>query len=187
MSLEPIVTEACLCLILKANQFCFPEFGLDVIMNIDRNNSHALQVYAWENENGHGLSSEEIVHLFSSAIHAIEKRSLATLSSITLMVILDRALFECQEQFPILKSVHLEEKSINLAVLLEKNKNFNTENLRNALRHLLIQMLTVLGNITADILSAPLHKTLMTVTYDRKLQIVGSQNSLSAKSNREQS
>jgi hypothetical protein len=117
------------------------------------------------------LPADQLVQLFGCAIQAIEKRSLVTLSSITVSVVVDRALHESKENFPILSEITTGPKGLNLDALHEMGTHHTSEELREALRCLLVELLNVLGNITADILTIPLHRELMEVTCELALKV----------------
>ena len=68
------------------------------------------------------------------------------------------------EKFPILSEVKLINKHPNFQEL-PNTGNHKPEELVEALRFFLIELITVLGRITADILTAPLHKELLKVTW----------------------
>lgn len=157
-------------------------------MTIHRNDTHAMQANAWADKNARGLSSDQLVQLFSKAIRAIEQRSLVTLSSVTVMVVIDRALHESNEKFPLLSEIKIAAEGMDFSDLLEKSDNHKSELLREALLCLLVALLNVLGNITADILTHPLHKVLMEVTGE-SAPVTSEQRSLravnSTKKNRE--
>jgi hypothetical protein len=157
-------------------------------MIVHRNELHASQVDAWEAKNGKGVSAKELPFLYAKAIQAIERRSLSTLSRITMQVVVDRALHEATEKFPPLSDVKLGSEDLDFTDYLNIS-NLTSEELKLPLRELLIDLLNVLGNITADILTAPLHKELMNVTNDRPLTKALSQTLRAmnpAKKNREQ-
>ena len=133
-------------------------------MTVEQNITYAKLVQDWENKNTSGLPLTQRVILLEKAIHVIEQRALVTLSSITLEVILDRVLHQSVEKFPILSEVKLINKHPNFQELLNTG-NHKPEELVEALRFFLIELITVLGRITADILTAPLHKELLKVTW----------------------
>jgi hypothetical protein len=133
-------------------------------MTAHRNDTHAKLAASWADKNGKGLSSGQLVQLFGKAIQAIEQRSLVTLSIVTVTVVIDRALYESKDTFPLLSEIKIESGRMNLSGLLDNSAHHEPEELRKALLHLLIELLNVLGNITADILTTPLHKVLMEVT-----------------------
>jgi hypothetical protein len=157
-------------------------------MIVHRNGLHASQVDAWEAKNGQSVSAKELPFLYAKAIQAIEQRSLSTLSRITMQVIVDRALHEATEKFPALSDVKAGSEALDFTDFLNKS-DLTPEELKLPLRELLIDLLNVLGNITADILTTPLHRELMDVSNDRPLtkalsQTLRAMNSV--KKNREQ-
>jgi hypothetical protein len=135
-------------------------------MTVERNTIHVKQVEAWEKQNSHGLSLENQAQLFEKAIHVIEERTLKTLSSVTLMVVLDRVTHQSKEKFPALSEIKVDKKGLSFGGLFH-NKNHKSEELIEALRYFLVELLSVLGSITGDILTAPLHKELLKVTWDQ--------------------
>lgn len=63
----------------------------------------------------------------------------------------------------------IEASGLSLKGLLAQNENYKTEELRDGLSYLLAEFLTVIGNITSDVLSESLHKELMKVTSQNVL------------------
>ena len=135
-------------------------------MTSHRNSSHSEQVEAWGKKNCENLPSEVIVQIFGSALSAIQKRSLVTLSSVTVLVVADRALHQSKEKFPFLSAITIEPHGFSLTGLVKSDVSAGSQSLRESLEHLLIEFLTVLGNITADVLTAPLHEELKKITVE---------------------
>lgn len=135
-------------------------------MKDDHYITHQELVTLWEEKNTKGLQDEQLIHLYGAGFDAIEKRCLATLSNVTINVVLDRILHEGIEKYPVLKGVILKSSGISLKAFNEKNKYFKTEELIEALSYLLVELLTVIGNITSDVLTSSLHKELINVTYE---------------------
>lgn len=131
-----------------------------------RNEIHANLVDHWYNKNAKGLTPEKLVQLYEQGIHAVKLRSLVTLSNVTLLVVLERALHESTEKFPILSEINADSEKIDLSSTIRENGHHKPEEVQAALRHLLVEILNVLGNITADILTAPLHSELMKISSD---------------------
>ncbi len=129
-------------------------------MTSHRNSSHGEQVEAWDKKNCENLSSDAIVQIFTLALIAIHKRSLVTLSSVTVLVVADRALHVSKEKFPLLSEITIEPTGFNLTNLVRIGVSPAPQEMRDSLEHLLIEFLNVLGNITADVLTAPLHAEL---------------------------
>jgi len=156
-------------------------------MIVHRSEMHANKVAEWEKLNAATVSSEQRPQLYAKAIQAIHRRSLANLSSITMLVVLDRAIHEAAEAHPVLLEVKPSFDAIDFSALF-RSAEFDGKQLGDALRELLIAILNVIGNITADVLTTPLHNELLNVTAERTL-IVPAQKTLremnSAK-NREQ-
>lgn len=125
------------------------------------------QVELWEIKVTQGLNDSQKAQLFCKAIFAVEERTLKTLSSVTLEVVLDRALHQCKKKYAFMSLVKIESKGLNFNELLNSEHFRNpTENLVEALRSLLIEILTVLGNITGGILSGSLYNELNKVQHD---------------------
>ena len=140
-------------------------------MTVHQNDIHTKVVSAWEEKNTKALTSEQLVQVFGSAIRAIEQRCLITLSSITVKVVVDRVLHESTEKFSILSKVSIESAGLDFSALLKMGVDEKTEELRKALHYLVVELLAVLGNITANILTVSLHKELMSVTRESALEV----------------
>ncbi len=136
-----------------------------------RNEIHETQVALWEKKTFTRADARESALLFAKAIQAIERRAFETLSTITVSVVVDRALHETKEKFSILEAITSEREGIDFGDLLGGQVTGNRDQLKNALRDLLIELLNVFGNITADILTEPLHRELMTVTGKTSLGV----------------
>lgn len=137
-------------------------------MTVHRNDIHLKQVEAWESRNAKSVPEKDLPKLYAKAIQAIERRSLATLSSVTVLVVVDRAIHETKAKFPILDRVKTVSNGIDFSALFDAS-DVNLVSLQQGLRELLIELLRVLGNITANVLTSPLHKELMGVTSERPL------------------
>jgi hypothetical protein len=127
-------------------------------------NIHSAAVMAWEKNFKSNYSIEQRIHLLGLAINAIEKRASTTLSRVTLLVIVDRVLHQSREKHPILSCVSVESNSLKFKN--EPTSNDDSKELLDALRFLLIELLSVLGRVTADILTIPLHNELLKVSWN---------------------
>lgn len=137
-------------------------------MSIHRNELHGKIVSEWEKANGKDLSAEDLTLLYAKAIQAVEKKSLITLSSITVLVVVDRSIHEAKLHHPFLTEVKATPEGVNFSRFL-KLTDLSAEQQGVALRELLIDLLNVLGNITADILTSSLHSELFKVNKETKL------------------
>lgn len=132
-------------------------------MNKQQNEIHLRQVELWRKKN-EGLPPRELTLLYLKAIRMVYERSLQTLSRITVGAVIDRTLFECQERFPILAEVSTEEGVPQFAQFIGRTENSEPAVIQRALEDYLVELLSVFGKITADILTKYLHQELMKVT-----------------------
>lgn len=140
-------------------------------MKADQNNIHKELVNLWEEKNTKDLRDEQLVQVYTSAFQSIETCCLATLSRVTVNVVIDRVLHIGSEKFPILSLLTIEPSGLSLKALILNIKNYKTEELKNALSYLLVEFLTVISNITSDVLTASLHKELMEVSSESALKV----------------
>lgn len=133
-------------------------------MNSHRNEAHLLIVKQWDADNATDLQAQDLVTLYALAFHVLCERTLATLSSITVQVVIERVLHEGATHFEVLANVRTQEDGFNFSGLIENHKNYSAADIRSALQNLLSELLSVIGNITAEILTKSLHAELMTVT-----------------------
>jgi len=134
-------------------------------MRSDGDEQHSEQVDAWIAKNAAGLPSEKLVPLFVEAIQAIRKRSLVTLSEVTFGAIFDRALWMSQKKYPLFSEVE-SESSISVDALMAQTGDWTSDQITDAFRFFLTQLLTLLGNLTGHILCKPLHTELFKVTVE---------------------
>jgi hypothetical protein len=126
-------------------------------------NEHALHVDAWLARTTPGLSQEQHCVLFQLALGALWQRAHRTLGDVTLSAIVDRVLFSATEQYPFLAAVRVDAKGTHSDELVESSRSVDPHTLAAGLRLVLVDFLTVLGNLTAEILSAALHAELSKV------------------------
>lgn len=139
-------------------------------MKAVQDNPHQKLINLWEEQNTKGLRSEQLIQLYGTAFGAIERRCLATLSSVTINVVIDRVLHLGLKKHPFFSLVTIEPSGLSLKGLTQKNENYKIEELRDGLGYLLLEFLTVIGNITSDVLNESLHKELMEVTSESVLK-----------------
>lgn len=132
-------------------------------MNVEEGSSHSKHVDDWIEKNVGGVPSEKLLIIFGEAIQAIQKRAGATLSEVTLSAIFDRVLHMSQQKFPLLSNVKIESKGIVLDALAGHASDLARDEITAAFRFFLIELLTLLGNLTADILTKPLYQELSKV------------------------
>jgi hypothetical protein len=122
---------------------------------------HSKTVEDWFEVQAKKLPSQEQFLLLEKAIHAIEERASSTLSSITMTVILDRVLYQSQQEFPILKNAKMDESLLDFTAV---DKTGAPEKFIEALIYLLVELLRVLARLTANIITTPLHNELKKIS-----------------------
>ena len=132
-------------------------------------NDHAQFTKDWLDKATEGLSSQQIVTLVERAIGALWERSLTPLSEVTLCAIFERVLNNTQKKFPLLIHLTLESNGVQFNGLTEKASELDSTKLKDAFQFFFAALLSVLGNLTADILTPALYSELSKVTVrDRK-------------------
>jgi len=132
------------------------------------------QIEQWMATHLEGLPSDQVISCLLDAIEAVLTRTLATLSEVTLNAVLDRVLLQVQAK---------QTKPIKLSI---KNFKFERQELTNemakrpdeviaALRCFLIELFSIINNLTAGILSELLYQ---------ELRKMGSKNSTKISSDR---
>ncbi len=119
---------------------------------------HALCVDAWLERSATGLAPEALLRLFEAALNAVWVRTKTTLGEVTLTAITERVLHNASERFTLLWSLKIEPTNgIQCRELSDRIGSVAPSELRQAVRFVLVELLTVLGNLTAEILTPALH------------------------------
>lgn len=129
-------------------------------MNRDENEQHATQVSAWIEKTIKGQVPEIQLGHFANAIRALRKRTIQTLSLVTWEAIIERALHQSEHEFPILSEIKTESGEIFLSGEFKKFHSERSDKVTEAFRFFLIELLTILENLTAGILIEPLYNEL---------------------------
>jgi hypothetical protein len=82
------------------------------------------------------------------------------LGDVTLMAILDRVLHNAAERFPLLSPLEMDETGVRSDKLRERVDSLPRDQLQEGIRFILTEFLTVLGNLTAEVLTPALHSEL---------------------------
>jgi len=123
---------------------------------------HQTCVDGWLERQAEDLAVPQLIDLFDRALAAVWERAHRTLGEVTLTAIMDRVLHTAVERHSVLSALKLESAGIRSADLAAHVRS--GEELTEAMRFLLVEFLTVLGNLTADILTPALHSELTAVT-----------------------
>ena len=123
---------------------------------------HGAQVSAWLERVGEDLTPDHFLDVFESGFGALWTRSHRTLGAVTIAAIVDRVLYTSAERFPILASLELDAAGLTTRKLREGG-DLTSDQLSRAICFLMVEFLTVLGNLTGDILTPALHAELAAV------------------------
>jgi hypothetical protein len=105
-------------------------------------------------------SAEGLLRDFEQAFAVIWRRALLTLGDVTLMAIVNRVLHNAAERSPMLSALTVHESGIRCQRLRERSTGLRREELEQSLRLVLIYFLSILGTLTADVLTPALHAEL---------------------------
>lgn len=132
--------------------------GIDKEM-VDEN-GHGACVDAWIERAASGLSPERLIEAFEGAFASVWRRAHQTLGDVTLAAIADRVLYNAAEQFPVLTALEIEATGIRCR---EDVASRPVDQLTETVRFVFVEFLTVLGNLTGQILTPALHAELARV------------------------
>jgi hypothetical protein len=114
---------------------------------------------------GRDLAADELLGLLDRAMAALWGRGSVTLGEITLTAILERVLYTASESYPPFAVLEVTEQGVSFAHLMRRGAAA-PEGLPQVVRSVLTEFLTVIGNLTDEILTAGLEEALTRVTLD---------------------
>jgi hypothetical protein len=126
-------------------------------------NDHRTRVDAWMGLVARNATPRRLLEAFEQGFGAVWRRAHATLGGVTLMAILDRVLYNATARFPLLAPLEMNESGLRTDRLREHIDGLDRDQLEEALRFILVEFLTVLGNLTAEVLTPALHSALAKV------------------------
>jgi hypothetical protein len=129
--------------------------------------SHAAHVGAWLDGAAKNLPPAQLVTLFERALGALWQRAHLTLGEVTLTAIVDRVLYTASEKYPFLSTLKVEGSGIRFDEFLQQGAVQHDRHLPKAVRFVLVEFLTVLGNLTDEILTPALHAELSKVALEK--------------------
>jgi len=119
---------------------------------------HTAYVDTWVERLPDTLAPAQMVSAFEQGFAALWRRSESTLGDVTVSAIADRVLHDVSVEVPLLASLKVKEGiGVEFDALRRQVKPEDVEQLRAGMRATLIQFLTVMGHLTADILTPALH------------------------------
>jgi len=125
---------------------------------------HARYVDAWLDGAVKTPAPAQLITLFERALGALWQRTEVTLGEVTLTAIVDRVLYAASEHYPFLSTLTVKRAGISFDGL--RSQGAHDTNLREALRLVLVEFLTVLGHLTDEILTPALHAELARVALE---------------------
>jgi hypothetical protein len=121
--------------------------------------SHAAVVDAWIARSLHGSASADVLELFRAAFEGLWYRAATTLGSATLIAIAERVLATVAANHPFLLAISSRPNTDSRwkQQLHDRLSAVPVPELIAGLRFTLIELLTILGRLTAEILTLELH------------------------------
>src|ERR1041384_6431546 len=95
------------------------------------------------------VSQDQLARLFERAMSALWHRTYSALGDITVAAIVDRVLYNAAEKFPSLRSLKLDASGINFAEFRHHARSISDRELKEAIQFVLVELLTVVGNLSA--------------------------------------
>jgi hypothetical protein len=125
---------------------------------------HEACVDAWLEQSAHDHSPDVLLGLFEAALGKLWARTTTTLGEVTLTAIAERVLYTVSETFPLFSSLEVEAIGrVSFHELRQRAGSVSGAELMAGIRFTLVELLTVLGHLTAEILTPDLHAVLSSV------------------------
>lgn len=121
---------------------------------------HSACVDIWMKHVITGLPPGRALQTFAHAFNALWLRAHRTLGEVTLTAIVDRVLYTAAGSFPFLAGFQVGANGLCAADDLGFVHGLQEKQVTSAIRFVLVEFLTVLGSLTAEILSPALHAEL---------------------------
>ena len=128
---------------------------------------HGACVNAWMDRAAKGLPPERLLQVFEQGFTALWGRANRTLGDVTLMAIVDRVLCVATGRYPFLASLQVDAAGLRCNEFRKHVRGLPRDELEKAVGFVLVEFLTVLGNLTAEILTPALHSELSKITSEQ--------------------
>jgi hypothetical protein len=134
--------------------------------SVSHEQGHSAAVDAWIKQAIDGAAPGEVVELFRVAIETLWGRTVTTLGSVTLIAIAERVLSTATTRYSFLSVINPRPNGDSRwkQQLRDRLLQVPRPELIKGLRFAFIELLTVVGRLTAEILSPDLHAVLLEVT-----------------------
>jgi hypothetical protein len=126
----------------------------------EETNGHATLVAAWFERVCAGHPPASQLELLERAFEALWARVRPTLGEVTLAAIAERVFYDAGERFPLFESVEVGLTGVRFEGARGRAGEARADELGAAVRFVLTTFLTVLGHLTAEVLTPGLHATL---------------------------
>jgi hypothetical protein len=125
----------------------------------DEKSHHHARVDAWM-ARVTNVPPERLFEAFERSFGAMWRRAYLTLGDVTLIAILDRVLYTAAERFPLFSSLEVNAKGLHSDKFRAIADDSSRDDLAEGIRFVLVEFLTVLGNLTGEVLTPALHAEL---------------------------
>jgi hypothetical protein len=121
---------------------------------------HSAFVTAWLAEATAGLSPEQVLDLAEEALNRLWRRVNLSIGVLTLQAILDRAIFVSADLWPPIGRIRVDATGVHCRDLRQDADAETAATMIAGFRGLFITLLTILSDLTADMLTTALYQTL---------------------------
>jgi hypothetical protein len=129
-------------------------------VKLRRENSHTAHVKDWLDRAAADLTPAEQLRVFELGFATLMEGARPTLGEVTLRAIAERVLHYAAITFPFLATVHLDGGAIECRQVRVRVTQITEQELRSAIEFVLAEVLTIIGNLTAEVLTAHLYDEL---------------------------
>jgi hypothetical protein len=121
---------------------------------------HAEFIDTWLAAQPRSLTSDQVIGQFERAFNAVWKTARGPVSDVTLIAIFERVTHNSETSFPAVRHLRCTSAKVAFAELRKKATREPPERLRAGLRLVLIELLSILSNITTGVLDESLYLAL---------------------------
>lgn len=111
-------------------------------------------------------SHEQLCAAFDHAFQALFRRAHLALGEVTLGAVVERVRYNASERSAVLSALQSDREGLRCDALARNCSSMPVADLADALASMMLEFLTVLGSLTAEILSPALHAELARVTRE---------------------
>ena len=121
---------------------------------------HAAFIAGWLGPRAAGRSGGELLKLLDAAMSTLYRTAGLTLSHVTLQAVAERVAVHTRERFPAFEGLEVTKSGLSTGRMRKKSNGEPAAEIAQLVEFVLTEFLTVLGNLTADILTPRLHAAL---------------------------